>query len=50
DWYQQFGDEVKLQLAELLQMRISIEDFQNTVQDAADFLRDDDSIPKYTRE
>lgn len=49
DWYTEFGDEVKNQLAELLQLRISIEDFQNNVQDAADFLRDDDSIPKYTR-
>jgi hypothetical protein len=49
DWYTEFGDEVKNQLAELLQMRISIEEFQDTVQEAADFVKDDPSIPKYTR-
>jgi N-acetylglucosamine transport system substrate-binding protein len=49
DWYTEFGDEVKNQMAELLQMRISIEEFQDAVQEAADFLKDDPSIPKYTR-
>jgi N-acetylglucosamine transport system substrate-binding protein len=48
DWYTEFGDEVKEQLAELLQKRISIEEFQDTMQEAADFLKDDPSIPKYT--
>ncbi|MGH2618176.1 MAG: hypothetical protein ACRDJC_23355, partial [Thermomicrobiales bacterium] len=49
DWYTEFGDEVKNQLAELLQMRISIQEFQDAVQEASDFLKEDDSIPKYTR-
>ena len=49
DWYTEFGDEVKAQLAALLQMQISIEEFQTNVQDAADFLKDDTSITKYTR-
>jgi N-acetylglucosamine transport system substrate-binding protein len=49
DWYTEFGDEVKNQMAELLQMRILIEEFQDAVQEAADFLKDDPSIPKYTR-
>ncbi len=49
DWYTEFGDEVKAQLAALLQMQISIEEFQTNVQDAADFLKDDPSITKYTR-
>jgi N-acetylglucosamine transport system substrate-binding protein len=49
DWYTEFGDEVKAQLASLLQMQISIEEFQTNVQDAADFLKDDSSITKYTR-
>lgn len=49
DWYQQFADDVKYQLADLLLMRISIEEFQTAAQDLADSLRDDDSIPKYTR-
>jgi N-acetylglucosamine transport system substrate-binding protein len=48
DWYTEFGDEVKNQLAELLQMRISIEEFQDAVQEAADVVKDDPSIPKYT--
>ncbi|MBW3633887.1 MAG: N-acetylglucosamine/diacetylchitobiose ABC transporter substrate-binding protein [Chloroflexi bacterium] len=49
DWYTEFGDEVKNQMAELLQMRISIEEFQDSVQEAADFVKEDESIPKYTR-
>lgn len=49
DWYTEFADEVKAQLASLLQMQISIEEFQTNVQDAADFLKDDSSTTKYTR-
>jgi N-acetylglucosamine transport system substrate-binding protein len=49
DWYTEFGDEVKNQLAALLQMQISIEEFQDFVQEAADTLKDDDTITKYTR-
>ena len=48
DWYGQFGEDVKYPLAELLQMRISIEEFQNTAQELADAVKDDESIPKYT--
>jgi N-acetylglucosamine transport system substrate-binding protein len=48
-WYTKFGDEVKNQMAELLQMRISIEEFQDAVQEASDFLKDDESITKCTR-
>lgn len=49
DWYTEFADEVKAQLASLLQMQISIEEFQDNVQQAADDLKSDDSITKYTR-
>jgi N-acetylglucosamine transport system substrate-binding protein len=49
DWYTQFGDEVKNNLAALLQQRMTIEEFQEFVQEAADTVREDDSIPKYTR-
>jgi N-acetylglucosamine transport system substrate-binding protein len=49
DWYTEFGDEVKNQLAALLQMQISIAEFQDFVQEAADTLKDDDTITKYTR-
>lgn len=49
DWYSEFGDEVKNQLAAPLQKRISIEEFQDTVQQAADDLKADDSIAKFTR-
>ncbi|MEA2530186.1 MAG: N-acetylglucosamine transport system substrate-binding protein [Thermomicrobiales bacterium] len=48
-WYPSFRDDAKLVLAELLQKRISIEDFQNGVQELADELKDDETIPKFTR-
>jgi N-acetylglucosamine transport system substrate-binding protein len=48
DWYAQFGEDVKNEMAELLQMRISIEEFQNNVQEYADAVKEDESIPKYT--
>jgi N-acetylglucosamine transport system substrate-binding protein len=48
-WYPSFNDEAKLVLAELLQKRISVADFQDQVQQLADDLKDDDSIPKFTR-
>lgn len=47
-WYKEFGDEVKAQLAALLQMQSSIAEFQDAVQLAADDVKADDSIPKYT--
>jgi N-acetylglucosamine transport system substrate-binding protein len=48
DWYDEFGEEVKNQMAAMMQKQITIEEFQNSVQEAADFLKEDDSIPKYT--
>jgi N-acetylglucosamine transport system substrate-binding protein len=50
EWYTEFEGEVKTQMAALLQDQISIEEFQDLVQEAADALKEDDSIPKYTRE
>lgn len=49
DWYKDLGDEVKAEMAKLLQQRISIEEFQDTAQEMADTVKDDESIPKYTR-
>ena len=49
DWYAPFHDEAKLELLALLQGENSVEDFQNNVQQLADDLKADDSIPKYTR-
>ncbi len=37
-------------MAELMQKQISIEEFQDAVQQMADDVKDDPSIPKYTRE
>ncbi len=50
DWYKDLADEAKSQMAELLQKRISIEEFQDAVQEMADTVKDDEAIPKYTRE
>jgi hypothetical protein len=33
-----------------MQKQISIEEYQSTVQDMADQVKDDDSVVKYTRE
>jgi N-acetylglucosamine transport system substrate-binding protein len=50
DWYKDLADEAKNQMAELLQQRISIQEFQDAVQEMADTVKDDEAIPKYTRE
>ena len=48
-WYPSFENEAKLQMADLLQVKISVEEFQENVQQLADDLKADDSIPKFTR-
>jgi N-acetylglucosamine transport system substrate-binding protein len=50
DWYKDLADEAKSQMAALLQKRASIKEFQDAVQEAADTVKDDEAIPKYTRE
>jgi N-acetylglucosamine transport system substrate-binding protein len=48
-WYPDFNNEAKAELAALLQGEITVEEFQNNVQEAADTLKDDESIPKFSR-
>jgi N-acetylglucosamine transport system substrate-binding protein len=48
-WYPDFNNIAKAELAALLQGQSSIEDFQNNVQEAADDLKADDMVPKFTR-
>jgi N-acetylglucosamine transport system substrate-binding protein len=48
-WYPDFNNQAKAELASLLQGESSVEDFQNNVQEAADALKDDDSITKFHR-
>ncbi|MGH2550057.1 MAG: sugar ABC transporter substrate-binding protein, partial [Thermomicrobiales bacterium] len=48
-WYKDLQDTAKLEMASLLQKGSSIDDFMNNVQDAADTVKDDDAIVKYTR-
>jgi len=50
DWYTDLADEVKQQFAELMQKQISIEEFVDASQEAADTVKDDDAIQKFTRE
>ena len=50
DWYKDLADEAKNQMAALLQKQSSIEEFQDAVQQMADTVKDDEAIPKYTRE
>jgi N-acetylglucosamine transport system substrate-binding protein len=49
DWYPAFRDEARFVLLDLLQQSISVEEFQDNVQQLADDLKADDSIPKFTR-
>jgi N-acetylglucosamine transport system substrate-binding protein len=49
-WYKDLQDEARFQLLALMQKQISIEEYQSTVQDMADQVKDDDSVVKYTRE
>ena len=50
DWYDDLAEEAKGQMAALLQKQLSIEEFQDAVQEMADTVKDDESIPKYQRE
>ncbi len=50
DWYKDLADEAKAQMASMLQKQASIEEFQDAVQEMADTVKDDESIPKYQRE
>ncbi|CAA9554727.1 MAG: ABC transporter, substrate-binding protein (cluster 1, maltose/g3p/polyamine/iron) [uncultured Thermomicrobiales bacterium] len=49
-WYKDLADEVKQQFAELMQKQISIEEFMDASQEAADAVKDDEGIQKFTRE
>ncbi len=49
-WYKDLEEEAKNSMGSLLQGKMSIEDFQDTVQEMADSVKDDDSVIKYTRE
>lgn len=50
DWYADMEEEVKNALGSLLQKQISIEEFIDTAQEAADTVKDDDAIIKYHRD
>ena len=49
-WYKDLQEEAKNDLGAMVQGKMSVADFQSKVQDAADKVKGDDSIPKYTRE
>ncbi len=49
DWYPGMMDEVKASMASLMTKQISIEEFQDEAQSAADETKDDPGITKYTR-
>ena len=49
-WYKDLQDEARFQLLSLMQKQISIGEYQDAVQEMADQVKDDDAIPKYTRE
>jgi len=49
EWYKDLGDEAKQQMAGLMQKQISIEEFMDSVQQAADDVKDDPDIPKFQR-
>jgi N-acetylglucosamine transport system substrate-binding protein len=49
-WYKDLQDETRFQLLALMQKQISIEEFQDIAQEMADQVKDDEAIPKYTRE
>lgn len=48
-WYADLQEEAKNQLGAMVQQQISVDDFMSSVQEAADAVRDDDSVVKYTR-
>ncbi len=49
DWYKDLMDEAKQAMADLMQKKITVDEYIDTVQDAADTIKSDDSIPKFTR-
>jgi N-acetylglucosamine transport system substrate-binding protein len=49
DWYSDLNNATRDAMGELLTNRISPQQFCDTVQQAADMVKADDSIPKYTR-
>jgi N-acetylglucosamine transport system substrate-binding protein len=50
DWYADMEQEIKDQIGAMLQGQVSVDDFINSAQEAADTTKDDDSIKKYKRE
>lgn len=48
-WYPDLQEESKNQMGALLQNQASISEFIDAVQEVADFVKEDDSIPKYER-
>ncbi|MGH2561364.1 MAG: N-acetylglucosamine/diacetylchitobiose ABC transporter substrate-binding protein [Thermomicrobiales bacterium] len=49
-WYDLLDEDSKLLMLEMIQGQISIEEFQESVQEVADTVKEDESIIKYTRE
>jgi N-acetylglucosamine transport system substrate-binding protein len=49
-WYADLDEESKLQFGMLLTGQTSVDDMISTLQDLTDQIREDDSIPKFTRE
>jgi N-acetylglucosamine transport system substrate-binding protein len=49
-WYPDLDEESKLQFSMLLTGQASVDDVISTLQDLTDQIRDDESIPKFTRE
>ncbi len=50
DWYPELSTDSRDQFGLLMTGQITVEEFQQNVQDSADAVKADDSIPKYTRE
>lgn len=48
-WYTDLYDAARNNLGALIQGKTTVDDYMNTVQDAADKVKSDDSIPKYKR-
>jgi N-acetylglucosamine transport system substrate-binding protein len=49
DWYPQLSTDSRDQFGLLMTGQVSVEEFQQNVQDSADAVKADDTIPKYTR-
>ena len=48
-WYKDLSDTAKQAMADLMQKKISVDDYMDTVQQAADDVKADDTVPKFTR-